>query len=315
MTASEPTIESALAQHFDQFHVGDRLHEVPPHQTDAVTVDGQRAVCKLATGPQGDPETEARVYEFVAEATTVPVPEILAVGADHFVAAWHEDASPGPDCDVEKARTMGAGLATLHAETAGHFERPGHPRATADGLEVDAYATWGGTLRRHLESIREYLADHEDACQHVDVADAAIAFLREHPDALSGCGEPVLCHGNYLPDHVATRDGEVTCVVDFEHALVGPGEYDLWRTALPLLSHEDDQLFAAFREGYESVRALPPGVDDRRRCYEVLISVSYLQALYLQNQHDAETTSERATWLREFVLDGLDDLTGGETRR
>lgn len=299
------SVHDALAQHFESYEVRRRLHDVPPHETYAATVDGRRAVCKLATGPRGDPVTEARVLSYVDRETPVSVPTVLAVGADHFVAAWHPDAAQPAAVDEAKARAMGAGLATLHEATAGAFDAPGPFRGDADGtLTVDGRDGWHAALTAHLADRRDYLS----TVGHADVADAVVDFLRANPDALAGAGAPVLCHGNFLPDHAAVAGDDLTCVIDFEHALCGPAEYDCWRTLLPLGIEEDTAVLDRFRAGYESVRSLPAGFDRREPVYRTVLTVSYLQSLYLQDRHDAASTRERAERLREIVFDGLDEL-------
>jgi aminoglycoside phosphotransferase (APT) family kinase protein len=311
MTRTTPdgrSVHDALAQQYDDFAVHRVLHEVPPHETYEVTVAGRRAVCKVATRPHGDPATEARVMAFVGRETSVPVPEVLAVGEGYFVAEWHPDASQAASLDGTKALAMGAGLATLHEETAGAFAASGRWTVGENGLTVRGRADWQAVVVDCLTDRRDYL----ETVGHADVADAVIDFLRAHPDSFDGAGEPILCHGNFLPDHVAVENGDLACVIDFEHALCGPAEYDCWRTLLPLSSNGDGDTVERFREGYESVRSLPPGFERRKDLYETVLTVSYLRSLYLQEQHDAEDTRKRAEWMREFVFDALDELEHGE---
>lgn len=301
-------VHDALAQGFDQFAVGQRLHAVPPHETHAVRVDGRRVVCKRATGPRGDPATEAAVLRFVADETPLPVPEVLAAGAEGFVAEWCDGLGAGDASDEVTARAIGAAMARLHAATEDAFD--GYGPVTADGdseMAVDAHHGWIGGLRTRLLDRREYLA----TVGHADVADAVVEWLEGGPAVLADPGPPVLCHGNLLPDHVAVTDGAVTCAIDFEHALVAPPEYDCWRTLVPIEGGDGgDTPGAAFREGYAGVRPLPDGLDDRRALYCCLLAVEYLKSLYLQDEHDAETTAEKADYYRDYALEVLDDLDG-----
>lgn len=311
---TDQDVHDALASISNDYEVRRELHAVPPHAVYEVTVGGTRAVCKVARGPRADPATEARVIEFAGRETSVPVPEILAVGEDFFVAAWR-DGLPGETAlDAQRARTMGAGLATLHEETVGAFEAAGFPRAdrfprAEDGrLPVDARDSWHGTVCDLLADRRDYLVEFG----YGDVAAEALAFVREHPDLFRGVGDPVLCHGNYLPEHVATEGDEVACVIDWEHALVAPGEYDYWRTALPLRNNaepaERDSVLGAFREGYESVRTLPAGFDRRAEAYRLVNAVSYLKSLHLQRQQTGQKKARTAAFFREFVDDSIQPL-------
>lgn len=283
------------------------LHAVPPHAVYEVAVDGRRAVCKLARGPEADPATEARVIERVGRETSVPVPEILETGPDWFVAAWRDGVPDEPTLDAGRARAMGVGLATLHRETA--FEATGRFDAGEDGLVLEARESWAETLRALLAECRTFLEPYGRAA----VADEVCAFLRDRPDALAGADGPVLIHGNYLLEHVGVADGEVACVIDFEHAMSGAGEYDYWATAMPTFVAANgpggDADRRAFREGYESVRALPDGFDRRAGVYRAVLGVTYLRSLYLQARWETRAEADRrAALFAENVRGTLESL-------
>jgi hypothetical protein len=303
---------------FDDYRIDRRLHDVPPHEVYAVRVDGRRAVYKRDVGPTGRAGVEGRVLAFVDRRTRVPVPTPLAVGDDWFVAARHPDA-PEPDAggtpDRAWARAAGRGLATLHADTAGAVEAHGRLRAAglvgaddgdglaAAGLAVEDAGGWHDAALAELRRRRETLARFG----HGDVADAVREALCERPGAFAGAGGAVCCHGWATPAHVAVRDGRVRCVLDFEHAVAAPAEFDYWRTVLPTFDAGDRQ--AAFREGYEAVRALPDGVERRRPWFLALQEVYYLESLFVQDRHGDATTAERAARLRERVEERLADLS------
>lgn len=298
-------VHDRLASRYSTHEVVRRLHDVPPHEVDEVRVDGRRVVYKGNVGPTGRAGTEGRVTAFVDAHTTVPVPTVLHVGAAYYVAAWQPDA-PAPDAggnaDEAWVRAAGRTLATLHEKTAPLLDgygrlRPGDDRATAD--REDWHAAAVAYVRRRRPVLAEY--------GHADVADAVLGFLDERPDAFAGAGDPVCCHGWATPEHVAVADGETVCVVDFEHALAAPGEYDYWRTVVPTFAGDGEDR-AAFREAYESVRSLPEGLDRRGPFYALLNGTYYFESLYVQDQHDPEETRRRAERLRERVFERLDSL-------
>lgn len=315
MTEDDRDVHDALASHADTYEIRRELHSVPPHAVYEVTVDGTRAVCKVARAPQGNPAAEGQVIRYVGQETGVPVPRILAVGDDYFLAEWHDDAPESDEeeqestPDVEKARAMGAGLATLHEQTA--FDAPGFPRATENGFAVERRDSWNDTVSAFLADRHKYL----DYRGYGDIAAAAQEFVREH-EPLADAGEPVLCHGNYLSDHVTVVDGRVTCVIDFEHALVGPGEYDYWRTSGPCFDGpfspsreiQYSPEHKAFRKGYEAVRPLPEGFERQARVYWMVNAVAYLQALFLQRNVTGTAAARRAEQFREYAFELLDAL-------
>jgi Ser/Thr protein kinase RdoA (MazF antagonist) len=321
-------VRNVLESQFDDYEVRGPLHDVPPHAVYEVVVEGRRAVCKIARRPEADPAAEARVMAHVRRETSLPVPEVLAVGGERggtdgdgwFVAEWL-DAVPRdvePPVGEAWARAAGGAMAALHAETG--FDRPGFPRAGDGGgagddggagggrLVVDARDSWHDVVCEYVADLRDWLDPHG----HGDVAADVLAFLRDHPGVLDGCGEPVVCHGNFGLEHVGVEAGAVTSVIDFEHALVAPGEYDYWRTAVPVFigpsGPESDAPHEAFRAGYESVRPLPDGFDRRGRVYRVLYTTWAFQSLHLQRNVTGGEARERAETFRRLVDDGLDDL-------
>lgn len=309
-------LETRLAAHATEYAVVDQLHDVPPHEVYAVVLDGERAVLKVGTGPRADPVVEGRVTEFVAEETSVPAPDVIAVGDDYYLADWVDGTPPeGEEVDELKARTMGAGLARFHEETP--FDATGVPAAGENGMWIDQKASWPDTVVAFVEDLQGYLAASRP--EYAPVAADVVAFVREHPEAFEVPGDPVLCHGNYLPEHVGidrevaaavdepTPDA-VTCVIDFEHALVAPPEYDVWRSAYPIRNEEDGPLERAFRAGYESVRSLPDGFRERERVFSLVILVEYFQSLFLQGNLTGEEAERRAEAMADGVGDRLADL-------
>ena len=308
----------ALASHTDDYAVHEQLHDVPPHEVYEVTFEGVRGVCKLDASPEGSAGLEGHILRYVGQETSIPVPQVLVTGPDHFVAAWLDGLPEGPPApeDPAYARRMGAGMARLHEETP--FRATGLLNVDDGNLTVQADDRWSDTLVAFLARRREYLAgldecdlDYADPPSFTDLADEAIAFVEANRDLFDYGVEPVLCHGNFLPDHVGFDGDDLAAVIDFEHALVGAGEYDLWRSALPMFgpdSSVEDPARRAFREGYESVRALPDGFDDRRRAYWAINGVSYLRSLHLQDQHGPEETRRRAVGIVENVRGTIAEL-------
>lgn len=304
-TAAEARIRDALASHADDFAVACELHDVPPYRVYEVRVEDRRAVLKLDDHPRGHAAAEGRVQGYAADRTSIPVPPVLAVGDDHFFAAWDDRVPQEPEPGDERwARAAGRCLGRLHAETTGDFEGYGRPAASDGELAVDARDDWMRAVRDRLAHHRPFLAD----AGHVEIADAVDGLLADHPGLLDGAGGPVLCHGDLLPGHLATDEaGEPSAVIDFEHALIAPGEYDFCRTAIPTFgggdpSEGDLARLQAFRGGYESVRTLPDGFERRRAVYLLVDLVSYVESLYLQGNVEGPERSRRARGMRDAAL-------------
>ncbi len=314
---ADERIEAMLGDRFDRIAIERTLHAVPPHEVYEVAVDGRRAVCKVSVDDRGSAGVEGRVQRFVDRRTSIPVPAVIDVGEDWFVAAYREGAPEEPADDervLEDAwlRIAGRALATLHEEA--RFDRPGlfavecDPNDPASDLRVDAArdVTWANGLddqlavyeravsgtgyERAIAETREFLADYAD---RFDVLD----------------DEASLLHGWFTPEHVAVSGGDPTCVIDFEHALAGSPEWDYWRTAVPLFLGSawecPEGAETVFRSAYESVRPLPDGFDERAAAYRAFVAASHLDSLATQ-RGISEETQELADFLTVYFRDTLE---------
>lgn len=306
--AMKRDVHDNLEAQYTTYRIVRQLRDMPPHEVYEVYVEGQHAVYKGNTEPTGKAATDGCVTAFVSEQTSVPVPEILHVEDDYYIAAWHPDA-PTPDVGRELnemwADAAGRLLATLHDETAPLLDTYGHFIPAGEAISVAGSDDWHAAATDYIRRHRPILAQYG----HADVADAVIEFLIDHPDILTGAGDSVCCHGWATPEHISVVDGQAVSIVDFEHAIAAPGEFDYWRTALPTFNHDTDGLQELFRAGYESVRALPTGFERRAPLYKVLNEVYYFESLYVQNQHGAEETEQRANWFRQRVCETLEMLS------
>ena len=304
----ERDIHSELDEAFETHRIARQLHDIPPHEVYEVFVDGQRAVYKGDTGSTGSATTEGHVTMFVDECTSVPVPRILHVGGGYYVAAWHSDA-PVPDGEHAPGETWafgaGRGLALLHNETAGSFSKYGQFDTQNGELVVDGYDDWQGATLAYVRNHRLSADQHG----YEETVDAVTGALETHSYLFEGIGSAVCCHGWATPEHVAVRNDRVVCMLDFEHALAAPGEFDYWRTITPTFTSDDTGLEEVFRDGYESVRPLSTGFERRKPLYSLLNLVYFFESLYVQSQHDPTEAAKRAEWFSERAREIIDDLS------
>jgi fructosamine-3-kinase len=322
---SETDVHDALARHTDEYSIVRELHRVRPHATYEVRFRDERAICKVETHPEADLGREAAATRYVAETTSVPVPELLAIGDDHYVARWSDAVPDGtPTRDEARIHALGRGLATLHAETAEigwtGFLRPASAVGSPTAPPIDTRPCWSDTLIELLEKRARFL----DGVGYGDLARDVLAWVRENRDLFDEAGDAVLCHGNYFGEHVAgddggdgvhvgtDADGAVTTVIDFEHAVAAPAEWDYLRTVLPVFGPgaEHDVPESVFREAYESVRPLPAGFDRRRNALTLCNGLSYLRSLHLQrgDRDPDHAVARHARGLAGSVRDRLGSL-------
>jgi len=302
------SVHDALASHPVDTTVHRRLHDVRPHAVYEVRYDGRRGICKVKRHPEGAPALEGLLLAFVAAETAVPVPEVLAIGNGHFLAEWSPELPDDPTADPARLRATGRCMARLHEGPAEHFDAFGRP--TLDDTRSLRHPTddrWSDALCALLEDRRRFLEPRG----YGDVALAAREFVEEHRGGFDDVGAPTLLHGNVLPEHVAVqRTGEearVTCLIDFEHAIVGPPVFDVLRTLGPLVgppsAEPDAPERTAFLEGYRSVRPLPDDLELLLRLHVPVNAVSYLRSLHLQrgDRDSRHAIARRARGLERHV--------------
>ncbi|ADD05076.1 APH family phosphotransferase [Natrialba magadii ATCC 43099] len=301
-------IEKIVAQYSTASSVIRELHDVPPYRVYEVELDTQRAVVKVDDHRRGHAADEGRVHEYVATETTASVPEVIAVGSDHYITVCRDEiVREATQIDPGWAHAAGVWMATLHGDTAGAFDGFGQPRNDGTSLSLAAHDTWTDAVIERSRHHRQYLATKG----YADVADAVEAFFRDHPCVFDGVGEPVLCHGDIHPEHLS-RTSEGGCIaIDFEHALVAPAAYDYWRTVMPYFEASDavdETVTRAFQDGYESVRPLPNGFEERRPLYRLLNWVAFLESLYLQQNVDPDKREEIGDWMQTRAYETLSEV-------
>lgn len=302
------TVHDRLAAAFESYSIGRQLRDVPPHEVYEVTVNGHHAVYKGDTGPTGNAATEGRVTAFIGEQTSVPVPQMLLVGDDHYVATWHPNAPPADaerDVDKRWAFIAGRGLATLHAETDRLIDTYGQFQPQNGDLTITGSSDWYSAAIAYICHHRSVPDQHG----HADIVDTVIDVLTDRSDLFESTGSPVCCHGWATPEHVSVSDDRVGCMVDFEHALAAPGEFDYWRTVHPTFGHDTSALEQTFRDGYESVRSLPADGERRKPLYVLMNLVYYFESLYVQDQRGPDETANHAQRLREAVIETVEQLS------
>lgn len=307
-------VHDALSIHTDRYEIVRELHRVRPHVTYEIRFRGERAVCKLETHPEAALGREAAAMRYLAEATSVPVPELLAVGDGHFVARWMDTVPEGPpERDEARIRALGRGLATLHAETNEigwtGIVRPASAVDDPTRPPVETQPRWSDALLAVLDDRRRFL----DGVGYGDLARDVCEWVRGNRALFDAAGDAVLCHGNFFGEHVGIDEsGGLAAVVDFEHAVAAPAEWDYLRTALPVFGPGADHGVPerVFRDAYESVRPLPAGFDRRREALTLCNELSYLRSLHLQRGDRAPThaLARRARRLSLSVRERLDAL-------
>lgn len=266
--------------------------------------DGEPVYLKVAADGDGRRVARERaVVEYVAAATAVPVPTVVASDAggdvpylatapmtgEPLVARWGEADGAGRR---RLARAVGRSLARVHGR---RFDA--HGRVTggrSEGLAIDT-APWTDVLVDRVERMRRLSPD--DCMDHH--FDAVAHAVEENRDLLDGA-PAALVHGDPAQPNCVYDDG--VGFLDWELAHVGDPARDLYRTRdqqFGSLRGEDPaDLVVALHDGYRAQAGeLPTGLEIRRPVYRAvrLLGVSgYVERT--ASSYD-EPTEELADWL------------------
>ncbi|WP_185715673.1 phosphotransferase [Halocatena pleomorpha] len=148
------------------------------------------------------------------------------------MASRRPPVDTGRDTDETWAFAAGRGLATLHAETDRLIDTYGQFQPQSGELAITEAGDWHTAAIAYVRRHRSVPDQHG----HADIVDTVIDVLTDHSDLFEGAGNPVCCHGWATSEHVSVTDDRVSCMIDFEHALAAPGEFDYWRTVLTITS-------------------------------------------------------------------------------
>jgi aminoglycoside phosphotransferase (APT) family kinase protein len=314
MTGDPPEdVHDALASHDDDYEVRRELPSRDSHGVYEVTLDGTRAVCKVARGEDAHVGRHALVTEHVRDRTTTPTPRVLGFGDGHAVFQWSEgvayEAEAPRELRKRRLRNAGVTLARLHEET--DSDAHGYLRTRGERLELDSKGAWSDVLA----TIVEGWTDDLEGTRFEAAGVVVLEFVRDHDDALDAADGPDLVHGDYQPENVRFDGTRVAAVLDWEFSLVGSGEFDLcraereffdWHDAPEGDASDDEYLRRALRNGYESVRPLMPGFEARCRVYRAVLKLDPMR-FFDEWKAQVENPDAMAESMCEFVRESVAD--------
>jgi len=204
--------------------------------------------------------TEAALLRAIRERTFVPVPPVLAAGSHEGIAYMLTAYVAGSDLHAafstvdsatrrDLAGWFGRALARLHDAFA--FDDYGRLELGAAGFTATR-DDWAGWFEGYgLRAIDRLPAAFDDLA-------ADLRELVTEPAAADPT--PRLFPWDFRPGNALVADGAVTAVLDWEAPLAAPAALSVAKAEYLVADwyvEDAEPLRAAFREGYESVRAMP----------------------------------------------------------
>lgn len=260
-----------------------------------VELDGERAPFVLKVcGETRNPDrfgAEPAVQRFVRARTPVPTPEVVAVDLSErhvprpfFLMQYvdgrtYERRYKYLPAEVRRrfVRSVGGMLAALHGSV--RFATFGRPERSESGLRVrPAAGGWHGMVCRLFDQKCASL----QGTRFEDFVDE-IAALKPDSELFDGVQRPTLLHRDVRPGNFLVDGEEVQSLLDWEHALVGDGEFDLVQAETNLTARFRTPrirrtLRSEFYERYLDEGALADGFAERSEYYRLCSLMEILGA-------------------------------------
>lgn len=253
--------------------------------------------------------------------TEVPVPEVVTEAVRSFDGRRYAlvELRPGETAklDVSPAKTRRAGRCLAQVHDARTFDAAGWIRYGSDELRVQPFegglSGWiSHTLEETVRTLREGGMETAGTAVERSFDGIRTDFSSWFDGDRSGAPideRPVLCHGDFSPDNVLFRDGNVTAILDFDRAYAGHEQRDLAKAANAFWMHDpgaDWAIRETFYEGYREERRIDPTFERREPLYRVETLANAVAGLLSMG----ELTEYERSFYTERIEDAIARLDG-----
>jgi Ser/Thr protein kinase RdoA (MazF antagonist) len=237
------------------------------------TASGQECLLKISLFPEEDFEQERWAMD-QCRAAGAPVPEVLAVGEEEGREFIVQTKAPGRPLDTvlpglgeaERARLrpqIGAALAAIHSVAAGGFWK----RLSDGSWDFPDWVSVMNSCLRDRAAERPFLVQAGFGERDVD---EMIRLLTRYRDEFD-CPQPVLCHADYIGEHIfVTDDLRVSAIVDFGDFCGDHPIHDL-----TIVAADEMDLDAVLR-GYGAEWVRGEDFADRLHLHRLALEMGYL---------------------------------------
>ncbi len=199
--------------------------------------------------------------------------------------------------------SAGRELAKLHKQT--EFDDFGHFKSENNKLEFRQGGSWEETFRKII--LEEQVSNFPERFE--DLKPVVKEFLEENIDVIRDASNPCLIHQDFRWPNMLVDD-EVNAVIDWERALAGHHEYDLFKAEESLINFKtkkaSEKYRARFLNSYREIMELSDGWKERRQFYRALRSVESLWTFEGWTKgFNNEKKGAMANWHRERLLDRI----------
>jgi|GEM_PF-5354005 len=269
-----------------------------------------------------DFKIEADVIELVNEKTDIAVPEFITENfSDKELPPYYlmekidgynpDDRFKYMPEKVKKNLLKEAGriLGNLHDETG--FESVGNFYYTEKGLKLREKKVWSNAL---FDSMGHHLTGLENTFFEPVIKEAENTFEKHKHLVDEVEFEPVLVHEDFRPGNLIVKDNKIEAVIDWERALVGHNEYDLFKAErdfidLKFRTENNREKYRGYLlDGYREVRELKDGWKQRREFYRFIHIIQDLRVFADNHEEwmdDPEETEEVVEHFKQKLRDQI----------
>lgn len=226
---------------------------------------------------------ESKVIQLVNCKTSLPAPSVITENfsdgelPDYIVMEKLDGENPDEKFKHMPVkwkknimRESGKMLAELHKNI--QFEQTGPLKLTENSLDVDTLDNWSEALHhsmgKHIEGIQDTMFQ--------EISDRVIETYQNNRDIIDKDFQPVLVHEDVRPGNLLVQNDEITGLVDWERALSGHAEFDLFKSEFEFidLKFDTEKTRAKYQDdflsGYREIRKLDQGWEERRKFYRLV---------------------------------------------
>jgi len=191
------------------------------------------------------------------------------VSGDNFFEAWESG-------DLSTVKEAGKMLARFHNSVS--FSDSGKLgwRDGGKDLFVAEEIEWIDMVQDMIYTFSENMREQTEFSNYFEeIRD----LFERHKEVLRQDFSPVLLHQEFGPRNMLVKNGEITGVVDWERAISGDPEFDVFiaerqftaRTNLfEGTDQEAEEIYKTLRDGYREIRDLEEGWEERRKIYHLV---------------------------------------------
>lgn len=257
-------------------------------------VDREEVVVKLCPDERFKDrfKIEPFITDFIKRSTDIPAPDIIfsdftetVIDCPYYISEKIEGHNLGNRFkhlpkETRKQVLFEAGrkLGELHRDT--KMDNFGILKSDDGRITVETRQDWPNTFREFIE--RKLQEIEKTPFRHL--LPRIRSTIRANLSVIDLDMQPRLLHQDLRPDNILVKDGEITSVLDWEGALVGHKEYDLFkaeREFIDLYFKNEDvkkEYMNYLFNGYNQVERLEEGWRQRRRFYKFTYLIGALSA-------------------------------------